>query len=202
MVAETIIVLGIAAAVQILFSVIGGLIKLWGSQEMPETIQAEMSDTDQAKIRDTQRLMADCFGDNVTERIRNASNKERIALMADFAERLAREYDLDIEVDVTVSNLQNCGAYNWKEKKAVFNIALLMVDGDHEQFAYCVRETLDTIIHGFWNVEDEVRNAWANNMASGNYIRPEVDMRAYAMQPIERDAVTFAALVMKGVDEQ
>ena len=68
MVAETIIVLGIAAAVQILFSVIGGLIKLWGSQEMPETIQAEMSDTDQAKIRDTQRLMADCFGDNVTER--------------------------------------------------------------------------------------------------------------------------------------
>ena len=216
MVAETMIALGIAAAVQILFSVIGGLIKQWGSQEMPETIQAEMSDTDQAKIRDTQRLMADCFGDNVTDRIRNASNKERIALMADFAERLAREYDLDIEVDVTVSNLQNCGAYNWKEKKAVFNIALLMVDGDHEQFAYCVRETLDTIIHelrhavqhksieqpGFWNVEDEVRNAWANNMASGNYIRPEVDMRAYAMQPIERDAVTFAALVMKGVDEQ
>ena len=47
-----------------------------------------------------------------------------------------------------------------------------------------------------------MRNAWANNMASGNYIRPEVDMRAYAMQPIERDAVTFAALVMKGVDEQ
>lgn len=214
MVSETIIVLGIIAAVELLAGAIGTLINQWGQQKLPETAQAEMSTTDEEKIKATQKLIGECFGEDVVDTIKNASNKDRIALMAEFADRLAKEYGLDIEVDVTVSNVQNCGAYNWKDKKAVFNIALLMVDGNNEHFDYCVRETLDTIVHelrhavqhksievpGFWNVDEDMRAAWANNMAPGNYIKPEVDMRAYAGQPIEKDASTFAALVMKGVN--
>lgn len=213
MIVEALIVAAVAFALELITGAIGRLIDLWGQEEMPETVQAELSDTDKEKIAATKDLIEECFGVNVTDKIRNSSNKERIALMAQFAERLAREYDLDIEVDVTVNNVNNCGFYDWKEKKAVFNIALLMVDGNHEHFEYCVIETIDTIVHelrhavqhhaiengSFWNVDETRRKAWADNMAPGNYIRADVDLKGYTGQPIESDAFTFAAMVMKGV---
>lgn len=200
----------IGALVGFVSGVINAFRERWGTQKLPQNARSEMSETDKAQVEATRELMRQCFGEDVVECVKNASNKDRIALMAEFAERLARQYGLDIEVDVTVSKVENCGAYNWKERKAVFNIALLMVDGQNEKFDYCVRETLDTIIHelrhavqhkaveqpGFWDVEEERRLAWANNMAPGNYIPPQANIRAYANQPIERDAVTFAAMVM------
>lgn len=213
MVAETLVFLATVFAIEFVAGAIAGLLELWGQRKLPETAQAELSDFDKEKIRETQELLRECFGEDVTECIRKANNKDRIVLMADFAEKLAYEYGLDIDVDVTVNNVHNCGSYDWKQRKAVFNIALLMVDGNNEHFEYCVHETIDTIIHelrhavqhhtienaGFWSVDEVRRNSWANNMLPGNYIRPEVDMRGYAAQPIEKDAVTFASLVMKGV---
>ena len=200
----------VSALVGFVGAVIDSLMERWGRQKLPKNVCAEMSETDKAQVDATKDLMRQCFGEDVVECIKNASNKDRIAMMAEFAERLARQYGLDIEVDVTVSNLENCGAYNWKDRKAVFNIAMLMVDGQNKQFDYCVRETLDTIIHGlrhavqhkaveqpgFWNVEEERRKSWAVNMAPGNYISPKANIRAYARQPIEKDAVSFAAMVM------
>lgn len=213
MISEEKILSVVDVVVDLLVSAIGVLLNRWGNRKMPKTAQAKMSGTDKEKIKATQSLVSACFGTNVVETIKNASNKNRIALMADFAEKLAREYELDIDVDVTVENVQNCGAYNWKDKKAVFNIVLLMMNGDDEHFEYCVRETLGAIVHelrhavqhksieqpGFWNIDSDTRNAWANNMTPGNYIKPAVDVRRYATQPIEKDASTFAALVMKGV---
>ena len=210
---ETVILIALAMAVSLAMDAVAALITRWGQRKLPQTAQAEMSETDKEKIEATQELIKECFGDDVIERIKTASNKERIALMAEFAERLAKEYGLDIEVDVTVTNANTWGAYNWTEKKAVFNIALLMIDKDDKNFEHIARETLDTIIHelrhavqhraanepGFWNVSDERRQAWAINMTPGHYIRPEVNMRAYANQPVEKDAVTFAALVLEGV---
>lgn len=207
----------VTAAIIIGFGILGeiicDLLERWGQQRLPETSRAELSATDQEKIKQTQELIGQCFGDDPVECLKNASNKDRINLMTSFADQLADLYGLDIDVDVTVSQVQNLGAYNWKEKEAVFNIALLMVDGNNEHFDYCVKETLDTIIHelrhavqhrtvfepGFWNVDDERRLAWAQNMTPGNYINASTDVRAYAKQPIERDAVTFAAAVMEGV---
>lgn len=213
MITDTVITLAIAIAIEFISDVIGKLIHMWGHRRLPETAKAELSDTDKEKIEETKELIRQCFGDDVIEKIRRSSNKERINLMADFAERLAKEYGLEIDVDVTVSNVNNCGSYDWKSKRAEFNIALLMVDGENEHFEYCVRETMDTIIHelrhavqhqavegeGFWNVDEERKNSWGNNMLPGNYIRAEVDLRRYSSQPIERDAVTFSALVMEGV---
>lgn len=210
---DAIIVIATSVAISLAMDAVSALITRWGQRKLPQTAQAEMSETDKEKIAETQELIKECFGDNVIERIKNASNKERIALMAEFAERLAKEYELDIEVDVTVTDANTWGAYNWTEKKAVFNIALLMIDKDNERFEYFARETLDTIIHelrhavqhkaanepGFWNVSDERRHEWANNMTPGHYIRPEVNARAYAGQPVEKDATTFAAMVMEGV---
>ena len=213
MITDTLILVAAALALELIVTGIGKLINMWGQRTLPQTAQAELSETDKQKVEETKKLIRQCFGENVTEWIRRASNRERIELMAEFAERLAREYGLDIDVDVTVNNINNYGSYDWKEKRAEFNIALLMVDGSNEHFDYCVRATLDTIIHelrhavqhkaiensGFWNVDEERRTQWATNMAPENYIRAEVDLRGYASQPIEKDATTFAALAMEGV---
>lgn len=210
---ETLITIGITVAVALVVEVVADLIENWGAPEMPTQTKAEMSETDQKMIQETQALMQECFGDDVVERFRNASNLDRISMTGDFAKRLAALYDLDIDVDVVIEEAQHCGAYNWKDRKAVFNIILMTVESDNAHFDYCVKETLDTIIHelrhavqhkairqeGFWNVAEERRVAWANNMTPGNYIRPEVDKKGYVGQPIEADAYTFAAEVMQGV---
>lgn len=207
----------IAAAVGIVMGMLAAfvdnLLEQWGQQSLPETFRAKLSETDQEKVEETRALIERCFGDDPVERLKNASNKDRIRLMTEFADELSELYGLDIEVDVTVTDLKNCGAYHWKEKKAVFNIALLMADRDYEHFDFCVRETLDTIIHelrhavqhrtidepGFWNVDEERRVSWAMNMMPGQYISASSNLRAYAGQPIEKDAATFAAAVMEGV---
>ena len=213
MLAEYLISAAVIVAVGFLTDFIAGLRSRWGEQHLPAAAQIELSDDDQKMVEKTQTLITHSFGNDVVDTLRNASNKDRIALFADFAEQLAALYGLDITVDVTVNNLKNCGAYNWSEKKAVFNIAMLTVDGNHPHFAFCVKETLDTIVHelrhavqhrvveepGFWNVDEKRRLLWARNMTQGHYIKPEVDLRAYAGQPIEKDASTFAAAVMEGV---
>lgn len=208
----------VASAISLTFgavaSFIEALLDRWGQQKMPETALAEISDTDKEKIESTKLLINECFGDDVVNCIREASNKERINLMVYFAESLAREYGLDIDVDVTVRDINNFGSYNWEKKRAEFNISLLMEEGENERFDWIVRETIDTIVHElrhavqhqaiqdkeFWDVDEDRRNSWANNMAPGNYIRPGVDLKGYSSQPIEKDAFTFAVMVMEGVN--
>lgn len=189
------------------------LLDIWRDRHKPKFPSASMSETDTERIQNTKEIIKECFGEDTVEKLRKASNKERIALMAEFADRLVKEYGLDIDVDVTVNNAQNCGYYDWDHKKAVFNIVLLMVDGNNEHFDFCVREMLDTIVHelrhavqhkaigepGFWNVDDERRMTWANNMAPGNYISAAENMKRYSRQPIEADAVAFAAQAIEGV---
>ena len=211
---EVLIALAVVAIASLLCEGVKYLINLWGSkQKMPDQVKAEMSETDEEMIEKTKNVIANTFGDSVIDKIATSSNKERIDLMADFATTLSKEYGLDISVDITVSDISNCGYYNWEEKKAVFNIAMMMVDKDNEHFAYCVRETLDTIIHelrhavqhkaiheeGFWNVDEARRIEWANNMLPENYIQPSVDRKGYFLQPIEKDAATFANAAMEGV---
>ena len=210
--------LAITAVISLVIGAIGKLINLWRyrSRTMPENDKAEMSDTDKEKIQQTQALIHEVFGPDPVERLRSSSNKERIDLMDNFANRLSELYGLDIQVDVTVDQVDHWGGYNWSDNKAVFNIALLMVDGQNEHFDYCAWETIDTVVHelrhavqyrtitepGFWNVSEERRTAWANNMRQGGYISSATDMRAYASQPVERDAFTFAAEVIEGVKKQ
>ena len=213
MVSEILIAAAVAMAVELLAGAVRKLRDLWGRRKLTQNAQAVMSDTDKAKIEETRQLIRECFGDSTAECIREKSNRERIAIMADFAERLVRVYDLNIDVDVTVSDVNDRGFYDWKNRKALFNIALLMIDGDNEYFAFAVDLIIETIIHelrhavqhhtvenkGFWNVDEDRRQSWAENMLPGKYIRPEVDERGYASQPIEKDAVTFAELVMEGI---
>ena len=206
--------IALAVLASLLVKVIVNFIYKWGERhihQVPETVQVELSDTDKEKVKETQQLIHDKFGDSVVETLRTASNKQRVDMMDEFAKDLAQLYGLDIDIDITVDQVSACGFYSWDSKKAVFNIALLMVDGNHENFAAFVREVLDTIIHelrhavqhkatvdhDFWNVGEERAKAWQDNMS--NYIRPNVDARGYAKQPVEADAVTFAGQVMSEV---
>lgn len=211
--ADFVTALLVGAAIGGVVGGIKGLLDSWQQKKMTEQSKAEMSDTDKLKALQTRELIQQYFGDDIVYKMKMASNKERIDLMSEFAEALSKEYGLDIQVDVTVSDARSCGAYYWKDKKAVFNIALLMADADNPQFEYCVRETIDTIIHelrhavqhkaiqeeGFWEVSEERRIEWAHNMKPENYIRAEVNQRRYVSQPVERDAYTFAALAMEGI---
>ncbi len=209
---DVLIALAVVAIAALLFEGAEYLINLWGTkQKMPEQVKAKMSETDLEMIEKTKEVIKNSFGDSAVDTFANASNKERIDLMTDFANALAKEYGLDIAIDITVSDASNCGFYNWNEKKAVFNIALMMMDKNNEHFAYCVRETIDTVVHelrhavqhksiqeeNFWNVDEERRIAWANNAL--NYINSFVDRRGYVSQPLEKDAYTFADMVMEGV---
>ena len=96
-------------------------------------------------------------------------------------------------------------------KILMFNINILMLDKDHELYEKCVRTVLCEIIHelrhamqwkaindkDFLETDEATREIWKNNFY--NYIDLEVDLRGYSEQPVEKDANTFASLVMEGV---
>lgn len=212
---EVMIALLAASAIRI---VVDFVVQLWGARsgpkELPESLQADMSEYDKEKIEETQHLVEDCFcrdGKSVTDSIGGMSNLERIKTAEEFAVKLSELYGLDIKIDVNVDDPRACGAYNWADKKVCFNLVELMVDADHPDFKAHVENFIDTVIHeerhavqhramtepGFWNVTESVRGEWAYNLE--NYIRPEVDARGYRLQPIENDAFTFANLSMQGV---
>ena len=220
MLAEVLAIAAVIAVTQIVLWGLDALIQLWGaSKEMPEeafeTVHVEMSETDQKMIEETQKLITSHFGDNMTEKMKTLSNKERVMIVSDFAEELVKLYGLDIDVDITVDpQNQIAGAYIDSKRLAVFNIAFLMVNADNQYFEACMRETIDTIVHelrhavqckvcrepGFWDVDEERRTQWIQNSLPENYIKPSVDEKGYVSQPVEADAYTYAGLVMNGVN--
>lgn len=194
---------------------------LWGrpsnTQVLPMSLTAELSDHDRDMADKTRSVIRECFyrnGNNVTDSIRQMDGKERLEAVQDFCSRLAAVNGLQID---NISfyrdrDIGNCGSYDFKTNSVKFNIEELMWDSNDSAFEDRITNFLDTIVHeyrhavqmrairekGFWQVEDERRVAWANNLPP-NYIHPRIDPRGYRMQPIESDAFTYAALVMEGV---
>ena len=198
----------------VIWKLVDAVCELFHNREQPELPQeylVDFNEFENKKISASRTIIKQCFGDNIVDCFKNASNIDRIHMADNFAKRLAREYGLDITIDIAVDDAKAFGYYNEEKKKAVFNIVLIASDKANENFDYCVRETIDTIIHelrhavqyhainnpGFWNISDEHLNSWRNNRK--NYIRPEVDLKSYASQPIEKDAFSFASAVMKGL---
>lgn len=196
------------------FVMVGTLLESWMDNTHalpPESVKVELSETDNKKVEETRDLIHDKFGEDVADTIAKASNKERIDIMDEFAKDLAKLYGLDIDIDITVDDVSLWGYYSHNEKKAVFNIAALMIDAKNESFKAVVFEVIDTIIHelrhavqhksmsdsDFWDIGEERAKLWEQNMK--NYIRAGVDPRGYASQPVEADAVTFAGAVMSEV---
>ena len=185
----------------------------WGTREVeqvPEDVKVDLGETDKEKVKETQELIHEMFGDNLVEKMKSVSNKQRLDMMDEFANELAKRYGLEVDIDIVLDQANACGAYFPGQKKFVFNIITIM-DTSVDNFDYYVRTVFETIIHelrhavqhkaleepGFWGIDDERRKTWKENM--DNYIRPEVDFRGYARQPIEADATTFAGAVLEGV---
>ena len=193
------------------------LMDIWNMSnilEMPESEMIEPGEYDKQKIIETRELIKECFGDKPAETIAKLKNKERIALYTDFAEKLTKCYELDIETDVNIYDENTYGCYEWNKKTAQFNVNILMCDKNDPHFELYVRESIDTIVHelrhavqhkailkrGFWGIPDEVRIVWADNISRRHYIPPTVNLYGYRSQPIEKDAFSFAANVMRGVE--
>lgn len=184
-----------------------------GVQTLPDTIKAELSEKDKEMAAQTQDLIHQEFGEDVSSSVKTMSNMERLQAADRFANRLAELYGLDIQIDVVAQAETQCGYYDWQNGKAVFNIVELWVANDDPQFDAHIQNFLDTIVHelrhavqrkavgepGFWDVEEERRQRWEENFQPGNYIQPSTNIRAYMEQPLENDAFTFAGYVLEGV---
>lgn len=212
-----------AAAVGLVAGAVYGFFEsLWGShsnaQALPQSLTAEMSDHDRAMADRSRELIRECFcrdGNNVMDSVRQMNADERLEAACVFSNRLAQLNGLD---NIKISffrdnNIENCGSYNDKSKTASFNIVELMWDGNDAAFEARISNFIDTIVHeqrhavqirairekGFWQIDDERRVQWANNLPP-RYIMPSVDARGYRMQPLESDAFTYAAMVLRGVE--
>ena len=203
---------GVIAAAKLIGRLIGSLISRWGkkTEQLPETVKAPLSETDKKMAEETRNVIKEKFGDNVVETLKNASNKERLDMIEDFAKTLVNLYGLDVEVDIILGEEGLGGYHDGRKNKIVFNITGLM-NTESENFAYFARFAVETVIHelrhavqyksinelGFWDVDEKTRMEWKNDL--DNYIPPEVDFRGYALQPIEVDARTFADEAMSEV---
>lgn len=216
---EVLLSLAAIIAVEVLFNVgvnfaVSLLRNVFGTQRtMPETIKAELSDTDKKMAEETQNLIRSQFGENVSDSIRAMSNMERLQAANRFANDLANLYGLDIQIDVVAQDANQCGYYDWNKGKAVFNVVELWISNDNEEFDAHIQNFFDTIVHelrhavqrkavtepGFWEVDEERRQKWDENFQPGNYVRADVNIRGYMEQPLENDAYTYAAYVMEGV---
>lgn len=192
---------------------LGRLTSIWGEQTQPPetTTQIELNETEKEMVDKSRETIKEIFGDNLVETLKNANNMDRIKLMDQFANKLAEVYGLDITVDVTVADGSLGGYYTDHDKKVVFNLVRLMVDGDNPHFAELATSAVSTIIHelrhavqwqsvrdpSFWNIGQERAQLWDKNFH--NYIQPEVDFRGYVNQPVEADARAFAAAVLREV---
>lgn len=211
----------VAAAATIAAVAVSNILEsLWGTpsstQSLPLSLTAEMSDHDQEMADRTRLLIQECYcrdGNNVMDSIRQMNAEERFDATRNFCDRLAQLNGLQID---SISFYQNnnigdCGGYNFRMNAARFNIVELMWNGNDEAFEARITNFIDTIVHeyrhavqfraicekGFWQIDDRRRVNWSENLQ--NYIKPNVDPRGYRMQPVESDAFTYAALVMRGV---
>lgn len=223
MLIELLVAVAVGTAAGAAVALIHNLRQRWQDEgatlTLPESIQVDMSQTDQKMITCSQELVHETFGDNLATHMASLNRQERVTTVINFAEELTRAYGLD---DVTVEpycteDLRDWGAYvqdrknNQTEKKLKINVYALCVEPSNAHFEDCILEVLDTVFHelrhaiqlrsiaesGFWDVDTERQILWASNMI--HYIKPEVDYRGYRRQPIEADAVTFATAVMNGV---
>lgn len=201
---------GIRAVMELAVHTYQWLRQLWGERRIsPESlVQAPMSEEDLEMCEKTGQTIREIFGDDVYERVEDASYSERIALAEEMVQKLTEVYGLELEpcrlfVD---SNETNCGGYEIKERRINLNIAAMFSEDEAQ-----VYELLDTIVHelrhavqweavrtaDFWNMDGETRDRWRENFM--NYVSPGQDINGYIHQPVEEDARTFAYHSMKGV---
>lgn len=169
-----------------------------------------LSEQDLQIAQQTGETIRQCFGGQLSERIPHMSAQQRVDATKQLIEQLTALYHISItSVNLVKLPENECGSYNPETGVITLNSVYLMTNN-----IACVREFLDTIVHelrhatqfsilegnDFWQTPAETKADWFRNIVPmSNYIRPERNIREYALQPVEHDAFSFAYLSLKEV---
>lgn len=212
-VAATVAVMAILEAVDFLFNDV-----LFPGEDVAPLPPAEvvdgtmLNDIDRQKIRESRGILEEYLGEDPVGNLMTLNAEDRIKAVCGIVEELARLYNVEIEGLEFSGALPNttAGCYHRDRKLIQLNMNYLLVN-ERE----ILLDLLDTVFHelrhaiqwsivvdggGAWGVSEQRREALAANFK--HYIQAGRDLHGYQMQLVERDAVTFAACVLEGVDKQ
>ena len=210
---EILVIAGVAIALNFLVNLFANNILFPGEQtEMlpPSEIidESSMTETDRKMAEQSREIIADHLGEQPVDALLSLNAEDRITAMGNILEEMARLYNVPIKgAEFTQMADGICGVYCHSERVIRVNVKYLMCND-----RAVLLDVLDTIVHELrhavqwsmidgnatWNASDERRQAFARNFR--NYVRPNRDIRGYQLQPVERDATTFAAMVLRGVN--
>lgn len=171
---------------------------------------AILSEQDHQIAQQTGEAIRQCFGGQLAEQIPHMSAQQRVDATKQLIEQLTTLYHISItSVNLVKLPENECGGYNPETGAITLNSIYLMTNN-----IACVKEFLDTIVHelrhatqfsilegnDFWQTSAETKVNWFHNIVPmSNYIKPERNFRQYVMQPVERDAFSFAYYSLKEV---
>lgn len=168
-----------------------------------------LNDVDRQKAEASRAVLEEHLGTDPVGNLMTLNGEDRAKAIAGIVQDLARLYGVSIdglEFSGAMSD-RVAGCYNRGSRRIKLNMHYLLVND-----RAILTDLLDTIFHELrhaiqwsivtdggeaWGVTEDHRQALAANFK--HYIQAEKDIQGYQMQLVERDAVTFAAYVLKGV---
>ena len=170
--------------------------------------ESSMTETDLRMAEQSREIIAEHLGDQPVDALLSLNAEDRITAMGNILEAMARLYNVPIKgAEFTQMDAGICGAYYRNEQMIRVNVTHLMCND-----RAVLLDVLDTVVHELrhavqwsmiegnevWGASEERRLEFARNFR--HYVRPNRDVRGYQLQPVERDATTFAAMVLRGVN--
>ncbi len=168
-----------------------------------------MTDVDRAMAEKSIVVLKNNLGENPIDELLSMNVNDRINAVGNIADELSRLYCLSIKCLKFTPFLDNSvsGQYIKNTETIQININYLRVNDREILF-----DLLLTLFHEMrhavqwsmiqgnpvWEADDKRRQMLAANFA--HYISAKKDVHGYRMQLVERDAVTFAAIIMAGVE--
>ena len=169
-----------------------------------------LTDTDRKMAERSREIIEDNLGEQPVDALLTLNAEDRVKAVGEVLEELSRLYGVDIKGAEFTNALPNnvAGAYYHQEHMIRINVNALLSND-----RAVLLDVLDTVVHelrhavqwsmiegknSVWEASEAHRQALARNFA--HYVRYDRDVRGYQMQLVERDAVTFAATVMRGVN--
>lgn len=160
---------------------------------------------DYTGIKECTEALNDIFTNEILEEWPKYSAEQRAILLNDGASAIGEQLQINIKgikYETMAPDLRgmNCGdGYIVLNTDVLYDPNLLV-------------DAIDTLLHESrhqlqfeavehperFDIKPEVIESWRNNLYSG-YIRPEWDFEGYTKQSVERDAVHFAADIIKNV---
>lgn len=168
-----------------------------------------LNQVDRQKAEASRTVLEEHLGSDPVGNLMTLNQEDRIKAVTGIVEDLTRLYGVKIDGLEFSGALPDtvAGCYIRSRRLIQLNIKYLLVND-----RAIINDLLDTIFHELrhaiqwsivtdggepWGVTEDHRQTLAANFK--HYIQAQRDIQGYQMQLVERDAVTFAAYVLKGV---